>query len=157
MSAVPISNGAIGAGAPNAQGVTVIIEEAGSKGVGASDLPQVPVAIEEVGIQKLNAPLDVAQVPDLGIPMDGTGQLLPPGTPSKRDGKRKTVLRGGQKAIRKGRGLLLKRPVLAVVVGRKLSGPTAQALKLISRGVPVDVGDLPGAVQAPAPVPGAPA
>jgi hypothetical protein len=157
MSAVPISNGAIGAGAPNAQGVTAIIEEVGSKGVGAPDLPQVPAAIEEVGTQKLNAPLDIAQVSYLGFPMDGTGQLLPPGTPRKSDGKRKTVLRGGQKAIRKGRGLLLKRQVLAVVVGRQLSGPTAQALKLISKGVPIDLSDLPGAVQTPVPVPGAPA
>lgn len=152
MSAVPIS----GVGAPNAQGATVIVDEVGSKGPNAPDLPQ-PVGMGEVGIQGPNAPVDLPRAPELRIPMDGTGQMLPPGTPPTQDGKRKRAIRGGQKVIRRGRGLILKRPVLAVVVGRQLSGPTANALKLISKGVPVNVGGLLGAVRPPAPVPGVPA
>ena len=91
--------------------------------------------------------------------MGVTGQLVPPARSPKspkKDRKRGRALRGGQKAIRKGRSLILKRPVLAVVVGRQLSGPTAQALKLISKGVPLDVGDMPPVSRVPAPAPGVP-
>jgi len=149
MSAGPNSNGTVGAEAPNT--------EAPSRGQ-IPGLPQVPVA-KNVEIQKPNASIDVPQVPELEAPIEGTGQLVPPATSPKnpkKDGKRKTALRGGQKAIRKGRSLILKRPVLAVVVGRQLSGPTAQALKLISEGVPLDVGDLPPVSRVTAPVPGVP-
>jgi hypothetical protein len=153
ISALPVS--AAGTRGLDTQGATVIIEQVGSKGLDVPALPEVPVPRGEVEPQTPRAPLNVPQVPALGIPMDGTGQMLLPGTPPKRAGKRKAVLRQGQKVIRKGRGLVLKRPVLTVVVGRQLSGPTADALKMISKGVPVDVGDLP--VRAPVPAPGVPA
>jgi hypothetical protein len=158
MSVGPISNGTVGAGAANTEGVTIIIAEATSRGIETPGLPQVPIA-KNVEIPKPNAPIDVPQVPELGGPMDGTGQLLPPARSPKspkKDRKRKRALRGGQKAVRKGRHLILKRPVLAVVVGRQLSGPTAQALELISNGVPLDVGDLLPVSQVPAPAPGVP-
>jgi hypothetical protein len=158
MSAVPVSKGAIGARAANAQGVTVIVEDVGSKGPNGPSLPQALNAMGEVEFQESVPPLDLPQAPALGLPMDGTGQLLPPGTPlAKKDPKRKKVIRRGQKVIRKGRGFILKKPVLAVVVGRQLSGPTADALKLISKGAPVDASDLAGAVRPPAPVPEVPA
>lgn len=163
MSVGPISNGKVGAGAPNTEGVTIIIGEAASQGsfcyeLETPGLPQVPVA-KNVEIPKPNAPIDVPQVPELGGPMGGTGQLLPPARSPKspkKDRKRERALRGGQKAIRKGRRVVLRRPVLAVVVGRQLSGPTAQALKLISKGVPLDVGDMPPVSRVPAPAPGVP-
>jgi hypothetical protein len=158
MSGVPVSKGAIGARAANAQGVTVIVEDVGSKGPNGPSLPQALNTMGEVEFQESVPPLDLPQAPALGLPMDGTGQLLPPGTPlAKKDPKRKKVIRRGQKVIRKGRGFILKKPVLAVVVGRQLSGPTADALKLISKGVPVDASDLAGAVRPPAPVPEVPA
>jgi hypothetical protein len=158
MSAVPVSKRAISARAANAQGVTVLAEDVGWKGQNAPGLSQAPKAIEEIGIQNANAPLDLPESSVLGVPINVTGQLLPPGTPPANKGpKRKKVIRGGQKVIRKGRGLILKKPVLAVVVGRQLSGPTADALKLLSKGVPVDMGDLAGAVPPSAPLPGVPA
>jgi len=151
-----ISNGAVAAGGvSNAQ--DAVIGKVGSKGPDVPGLPTDAVGIEVVDIERPRAPLNLPKAPELGIPTDGTGQLSPPGTPSKQDGKRKMVIRRGQKVIRKGRSLIFKRPVLAVVVGRKLSGPTADALRLISKGIPVDVGDLAGAVRPPAPGPGAPA
>ena len=157
MSAGPNSNGTVGAGAPNTEGNTIIKAEAPSRGP-TPGLPQVPVT-KNVEIQNPNAPIDVPQVPELEAPIEGTGQLVPPATSPKnrkKDGKRKTALRGGQKAVRKGRSLILKRPVLAVVVGRQLSVPTAQALKLIAEGVPLDVGDLPPVSRVTSPVPGVP-
>ena len=150
------SNGAVGVGGvPNVEGV--IIEKVDSKGPNVPDLPEAAVGVEVVELERPQTPLNLRRGPALGVPMDGTGQLRPPETPPKQGGRRKMVIRGGQKVIRKGRGLILKKPVLTVVVGRQLSGPTANALRLISRGIPVDVGDLPGAVRPPAPVPGAPA
>ncbi|KAE9381494.1 hypothetical protein N431DRAFT_392757 [Stipitochalara longipes BDJ] len=150
-----VSNGAGGTGVSYAQ--SVIINEVGLKGPNVPGFSEAQVGVEGVEIERPNAALDLPQGSELGVPMDGTGQLLPPGTPPMRGGRRKKVIRGGQKVIRKGRGLILKRPVLAVVVGRQLSGPTANALRLISKGVPVDVGDLAGAVRPPAPVPQGPA
>ncbi len=155
MSVGPISNGTVGTGAPNTDNTTIIIGEGTSRGLETPGLPQVSVA-KNVEIPKPNAPIDVPQVPELGEPVGGTGRLLPPARSPKspkKDRKRKRALRGGQKAIRKGRHMILKRPVLAVVVGRQLSGPTAEALKLISKGVPLDVGDLPPVSREPAPVP----
>ncbi|KAN0122480.1 hypothetical protein V8E51_000806 [Hyaloscypha variabilis] len=156
VAGIPVvSNGAIGAGGvPNAQGV--IIDEVGSKGPDALGLPQAPVGIGGVEIGGPNVPLNLPQAPEIGVPIDGTGQLLPPGTPPKQERKRKKIIRGVQKVIRKGRRATLRKPVLAVLVGRKLSGPTSNALKLISKDVPFDIGDLAGAVRPPAPVPGAP-
>ncbi|KAL2072816.1 hypothetical protein VTL71DRAFT_12159 [Oculimacula yallundae] len=96
----------------------------------------------------------------LAVPADITGKLDPPSlpTPSKKrvalgKGKRK-----GQKVIRRGRSLILRKSVLSVVIGRQLAGPTSSALKLVGKGVPVDPGALKDAAAVPAaPVPAVPA
>ena len=71
-----------------------------------------------------------------GVLTDSTGQLTAPGTPKP---KKCTVLKvKGQMAIRRVRGAVFRTPVMTVVVGRQLGPPTSQALKLISKGVPVE-------------------
>ncbi len=50
----------------------------------------------------------------------------------------------GQKCVRKGRRVVLAKPVLTLVVGRQLAGPTSILLKQISKGVPIDASGLSG-------------
>jgi hypothetical protein len=96
--------------------------------------------------EPLPDPIDNGPLP---IPLDVTGELPIPETPL-------SVGPGGGKKARlwqKGRKLLLRKPVLVVVLGRQLAGPTKDALNLISSGVPVDPSDITGAASAPASVP----
>jgi hypothetical protein len=140
---------------PNAQGVSVIVEEVGSSGLDATTLLQAPVVSDEVKTQGPKAPnVNLPQVAPVGILTDATGKLQPPGTPPRRVPKRKRLIRLGQKVFRNGRRVILRKPVLTVVIGRQLAGPTSQALKLISKGEPLDLSDLP---KAPVPAPGIPA
>ncbi|KAI6711060.1 hypothetical protein PZA11_000780 [Diplocarpon coronariae] len=92
--------------------------------------------------------LGVPGVPDLttglAIPADITGSLDAPATPAPR--KRRKTLNKGKKAARKGqrgvrrcRHLILRKPVLAVVMGRQLAGPTSSALRMIAKGSSVDL------------------
>lgn len=152
MSPVPVKmDQAMSMVPPNAQGVSVIVEEVGSNGLDATALPQAPVASDEVKTQGPKASnANLPQVAPVGILTDATGKLQPPGTPPRRVPKRKRLIRLGQKVFRKGRRIILRKPVLAVVFGRQLAGPTSQALKLISKGEPLDLSDLPK-VLVPAP------
>jgi hypothetical protein len=96
--------------------------------------------------EPLPDPIDNGPLP---IPLDVTGELPIPETPL-------SVGPGGGKKARlwqKGRKLLLRKPVLVVVLGRQLAGPTKDALNLISSGVPVNPSDITGAASAPASVP----
>ncbi|KAH7363834.1 hypothetical protein BKA65DRAFT_545750 [Rhexocercosporidium sp. MPI-PUGE-AT-0058] len=96
----------------------------------------------------------------LAVPADITGKLDPPGTPVPSK-KRMALGKGkkkGQQVVRRGRKLILRKPVLALVVGRQLAGPTSTALKLISKGTPVDPtafkdAAVPGVVPQPVPLP----
>ncbi|KUJ22854.1 uncharacterized protein LY89DRAFT_714560 [Mollisia scopiformis] len=89
-----------------------------------------------------------------GLPVDASGELPTPGTP-KRVGKRRRAANKGKRGIRKCRRLILRRPILVLIVGRQLAGPTSEALKLISSGVPIepDVHGLTEAAGVPAPPP----
>lgn len=89
-----------------------------------------------------------------GVPIDASGDLPAPATP-KRASKRSKVANKGKLGIRKCRRVVLRRPVLALLVGRQLAGPTKEALKLISNGVPIqpDVQGLTEAAGVPGPAP----
>ncbi|KAF4616208.1 hypothetical protein G7Y89_g15197 [Cudoniella acicularis] len=106
-------------------------------------MPQAEGAIPNAELSQLpNAPgLDttVPTVTDaLGVPFEVTGQLpSPPPLKKPKGAKSNKFKRGSSKAIRKGRSFVLRKPVLSLVIGRKLSGPTATALKLISNGVDI--------------------
>jgi hypothetical protein len=154
LSAVPVQNKAMDTGTLSAAGVSDVVKVLGSRGPNAPALSQVPVNIEEVSIRGPNPPN--LQVPAVGIPTDVTGQLTPPGTPPKTASKGRRVIGKSQKVIRKGRRVILNRAALAVVLGRQLSRPTSQALKLISKGLPLDPSDLLGSAT-PAPAPRIPA
>jgi hypothetical protein len=82
------------------------------------------------------------------VPTDITGQLPSLQTLPTQPKKSKRIIKRGQKFIRKGRGVVLTKPLLNVVLGRELAGPTSQALKLIKEGmasVPaVDSAPIPG-------------
>jgi hypothetical protein len=86
------------------------------------------------------------------VPLDVTGELPIPGTPLPLEPS------GGRKPRlwHKGRKFLLRKPVLVLIVGRQLAGPTKEALNLISSGVPINPEDITGTVGsgAPASVPG---
>jgi len=51
--------------------------------------------------------------------------------------------------MRKGRRIVLRRPVLVIALGRQLAGPTYDALKLISDGVPIDPSEVTANVKPP--------
>lgn len=95
---------------------------------------------------------DTTDIGPLPLPLDVTGELPIPGTPLPLEPS------GGKKPRlwHKGRKFLLRKPVLVLIVGRQLAGPTKEALNLISSGVPINPEDITGAVGsgAPASVPG---
>ncbi|EPE36056.1 hypothetical protein GLAREA_05394 [Glarea lozoyensis ATCC 20868] len=72
-------------------------------------------------------PFPSSMPPELGIPIDGTGIPSIPTVPNKMK-KRKGA--SVNKGVRKARKALLRRPILSVVVGRKLAKPTRDLLKL---------------------------
>jgi len=91
----------------------------------------------------------------LSIPINATGELPSPRTPgTKQNGqpKRRTryrLLDKGKRTMRKGRRIVLRRPVLVIALGRQLAGPTYDALKLISDGVPIDPSEVTANVKPP--------
>jgi hypothetical protein len=86
------------------------------------EIPSKSTAPRLVKIESV--PLPSSPPPGLGIPIDGTGMASIPATPKKR----KSV--SVNKGVRKARKALLRKPVLSVVVGRKLAQPTRDLLKL---------------------------
>jgi hypothetical protein len=86
------------------------------------------------------------------LPLDTTGSFPAPELPEKA-GKRQKAANKGKRGIRKCRRVVMRRPFLVLLLGRQLAGPTKDALKLISKGVPVqpDVGGLTEAAGIPAP------
>ncbi|PVH78860.1 hypothetical protein DL98DRAFT_516489 [Cadophora sp. DSE1049] len=159
-SGVPASNlpdsGVSAPGVPLSSVPTAAIP---APGVSIPDAPSLPGVPEVGGGNGLSVP--GSNLPGgLAVPADITGKLDPPKTPPPSK-KRMALGKGkkkGQKAIRRGRHLILRRPVLALVIGRQLAGPTSTALKLVSQGTPVDPTALkeaavPQAVPQPVPLP----
>ena len=98
--------------------------------------------------------LGVASLPLVpGVPTDGTGQLPLPGTPPSKASKNSKKKGKGKMIVRKGRTIVCNKAVLSIVLGRQLAEPTFQALKLLSKDIPVDVTELKDAAPVPAPVP----
>ncbi|KAF8854934.1 hypothetical protein BDZ45DRAFT_22735 [Acephala macrosclerotiorum] len=81
-----------------------------------------------------------------GVPIDATGNLPAPTDPP-RVGKAKRVMNKGSRFMRKGRRVILRKPVLAVILGRQLAGPVKEAVKLISNGVDI-MPDVQGLTEA---------
>ncbi|KAL5321195.1 hypothetical protein ACEPPN_012007 [Leptodophora sp. 'Broadleaf-Isolate-01'] len=131
-----------------------------TSGFSASDAPLLSLpGVPQVGSDGLYVP--GSNLPGgLAVPADITGKLDPPGTPGPSK-KRMALGKGkkkGQKVVRRGRHLILRKPVLALVVGRQLAGPTSAALKLVSKGTSVDPAAfkdaaVPDAVPQPVPLP----
>ncbi|CZR51189.1 uncharacterized protein PAC_01064 [Phialocephala subalpina] len=122
------------------------------------------------GIAKVPAPpgLSTDIVPrsavPAGVPTDATGRLPVPNPP--RIGRGKRLRNKGSSFMRRGRRIVLRKPVLVIILGRQLAPPVKEAIKLISNGVDVapDVQGLteaagikaskaPAPPTAPAPVP----
>lgn len=118
---------------------------------GPSDVSQTLDAIiaQLDGLPKL--PSDIPKA----LPIDATGQLPAPVGSAVNLAKRRRSIKIAQKVIRKSRRVVLNKVTLSVVIGRQLAPPTAVALKLISQGAPIEIGDLakPLPVQAPVPLP----
>lgn len=135
----------------------------------ASEIPGIPGASAVHDVSVSTSVPEIPPIPDVpeapavpevpnipGVPLDATGDLTAPGTPVSKPKKRKRILRRGQKCMRKGRTLALSKPVLNVALGRQLGPPVADALKTISKGLPLDQPDLSGVTgtaPVPAPVP----
>jgi len=111
-----------------------------------ADGPKAPLGVDAVhDLDVPTAPNASPGVP--GILEDATGDLPSPETPLKENGKGKLKEHNEKrrnskekllKGIRKSRGKLVRTPVLAVILGRQLAGPTSNALKTIGKGLPVD-------------------
>jgi hypothetical protein len=152
-----------------------------AKGPGVPDhteLPNMPTVSEAdsripsiPGIPKPSTGLPEPGIPRIRIPTGRSSGRLPVDDPvwtqPKRVRAKGVAKRGLQKSIRMGRRAVLKKPVLKMMVGRKLAGPTADALKLLSKGIDFEVPDfqnVPGEaplplsdpVPAPVPIPPAP-
>jgi hypothetical protein len=57
-------------------------------------------------------------------------------------GKRRKVIAKTQKAMRKSRRIVLRKPVLVVILGRQLAGPTSRLLETICDGGVADMASL---------------
>ncbi|KAH6671421.1 hypothetical protein B0J14DRAFT_95192 [Halenospora varia] len=93
------------------------------------------------GVPTLDNLANVPSVTDgLGVPLDISGQLPVPLDAKLKSKKRKREnIRGvASKNIRKARRVIFKKPVLSLIVGRKLSGPTSSALNLIAMGIDIE-------------------
>ncbi|PBP24599.1 hypothetical protein BUE80_DR004412 [Diplocarpon rosae] len=136
-----------------------------SSGVpGVTGVPEVPAVPEVPEVPKVPG---ATGVPDLttglAIPADITGKLDVPAIPAPRKKrtkfkKSKKAARKGQRGVRRCRHLILRKPVLAVIMGRQLAEPTSTALKMIAKGASVDPTALkdatvPQAVPQPVPLP----
>jgi len=99
---------------------------------GLPDAPEVPGPLGETLISELPTPEIAGRASSL--PMDVAGQLAVPALPSFRASKRNRAKAKGQKVVRRGRKIVLRKSVLSLVLGRQLAGPTIDALKVISRG-----------------------
>ena len=121
------------------------------------DVPNLPDVLYLPDVSGLpEVPISSAKLPSLAAPADLTGALPAPGTPSKPFRMSKVAKRGVQRSIRMGRRAVLRERVLKIAIGRQLAKPTAAALKLISKGIEINVTDVQGAVpdiQGAVPVP----
>ncbi|KAH8657609.1 hypothetical protein BGZ60DRAFT_135097 [Tricladium varicosporioides] len=103
----------------------------------------------------VNAP---SVIDGLGVPLDVSGQLpVPPDAKlkSKKHRRRDNIRGATQKNIRKARRVIFKKPVLNLIIGRKLSGPTSSALNLIAMGIDIEPPEIRRSVvpvAAPAPI-----
>ena len=89
----------------------------------------------------------------LGVPNDAAGQLPPPETHLSKADKRHKSQAKGKKVLMKSRRIICNKAVLTVALGRQLAKPTYQALKLLSKGLPLDATEITGAAPLPAPTP----
>jgi len=114
-----------------------------AKGLGAptdTELPNIPTVssvdtrIPSIpGVPKPSIGLPEPGIPAIRIPTAPSSGRLPAPAPiwtqPKRVRVRGVAKRGWQKSVRMGRRTVLRKPVLNIVVGRKLAGPTSDALK----------------------------
>jgi hypothetical protein len=130
-----------------------------SDSIGALDLRDTPGQTDgprPLGV--LDAPPLPRQVPG---PVDATGQLSALATPpplrkhkcEKIVGEMQKLLWETQLVVRKVRGHLLRKSLLTVLLGGRLTTPTEQALVLIGEGREIDVGYEALPQPAPDPVP----
>lgn len=110
--------------------------------------PDIPYAREILALQMPQA----ASIP--GVPTDVTGLAAIPDTPAPKLGKKARGKAIAHKVIRTSRRIVMRKRILAIPLGRQLSGPVADALKLISQGIPIPtIVDALGSASIPAPVP----
>ncbi|RDL36846.1 uncharacterized protein BP5553_06198 [Venustampulla echinocandica] len=102
---------------------------------GSPTTPKSPVALP--GTNGLTSPSTIPSTHTV-MPTDVTGVLPPPPTPAPNSKTREKVAGKSQRAVRKVRKIVLRKPMLNLIVGRRLSGPTSLALILIADGVDVD-------------------
>jgi len=118
---------------------------------GATGMPAIPV------VPLVEAPCLLGVSPMLvmpGLPVDATGLASVSVTPPSNLSKKQKLKVKGQKAIRKGRRIVMRKSVMTVLLGRQLAGLTVNRLKIISisgKGA-VDVTNIANSV-APVPIP----
>lgn len=108
-------------------------------------IPAIPVLAEAPGL------LPIPVIP--GLPVDATGLASIPATPAPSLNKKQKLKVKGQKALRKGRCIVMRKSVLSILLGRQAAGPTVNVLKLISKGGSGAVGAATSATPVPVPMP----
>ncbi len=115
----------------------------------APDIPAVPVPPVPTGAPDLPGLPQISTIP--GLPVDATGLASAPTMPASNLNKKQKMKVKGQKAIRKGRRLVMRKSVLTVLLGRQVAGLTIGLLRIVSRGGggAVDAATNAGLVQVP--------
>jgi hypothetical protein len=123
----------------------------------SNNLDGSPVPSYATGVDEAQA---VAEIPNT----DGAAMSLPsprkstPSPPEIRK-KRRKFMSNGKKLIRRSRTIIMCKPVLTVVLGRQLAGPTYQGLKVLAMGLSLDAtavkraSPLPGSLPVPTEAP----
>lgn len=117
---------------------------------------KLPAAPDIPAIPAIPAPAETPGLPGLppvpampGLPVDATGLASTPVTPAPNLNKKQKFKVKGQKAIRKGRRIVMRKPVLSILLGRQVAGTTVDLLRLVSKGG----SDANGTAARAAPVP----
>ncbi|RDW74014.1 hypothetical protein BP5796_07456 [Coleophoma crateriformis] len=120
------------------------VPPAGSLGV-----PENSIAASRLPSPKVPEAPGAPEAP--GIPLVTVPDLPPPSPGKQKQNMCKRLANKGKRVTRKGRGLLLRKHVLVFILGRQLAGPTAIALKQISKGLAL--ASASDTIGAPVPVP----
>ncbi len=128
----PVLNTAVPMGIVQTVPVTNVIPQkrilsATKRGLASRQTPNAPIPANS-GVTAIPPPPVMP-----GLPFDQTGTLPSPPTPKSNTSKRQKAKIRSQRLVRNSRRGLLKKPVLKILLGRQLAGPTYESLTILSK------------------------